>query len=353
MRRRLLMNGGGGEYLAFMFDQNPGTKKIITPINDTGFLDYLVENTKPYVAKYQEDGSMLVCPVKKEIQENYAIAEPQCYWDGFTSEIFIKASNRIYTTDFMAIIPTIYYKCYEASPDKFVMKFAVEPFEGCKQVFGEDYLIAMESGRLSNNRFYANGQTFGEKLSFTEARAAITSRGEGYYGMTSEERGVLYFLQCYIYNDIFVGWSGYHGILGINGGTLVSGGNRHYIPNIEFENMVATVHHLDGIDETFQLPSLWGTNFSKLIIGEYLTILPKEAGNGIYGKQDNWIDNKGIGIYLPNNTTSYTVGFSADRNDETIKQLGGWSGIRIRPCFKGKIVETLESEWFDSLPIIN
>lgn len=341
--------GNIGKTIEFIFNQTgEAWSPRVTPVFDTGLLDYLLENIKCYQGKYQEDGSMMVLPLNVEIgSENseYDI-KPVSYLDG--SELTLTEENK---NDFFVQLPNIYYKSTEIESDIFKIKFSTYPFNGCHKVFGPDTLIGIGSGFIKDNGFYANGAWQGKQITFSQAKEYLANRGSGYYGITSDEMGVLMFLQIYQErnvngNVLTVG----NRFLGVH--CVFTNGNdgRMYPPNIEINNAVAKVTHLDGNIEYLHLPYIWGQGIKKLYIGEYLNILPKEAGQGIYNTSDCWIGNSdGIAIYFPSGAKWRICG---DRNDEQGAQESGVK-LKIRPCFKGKIIETTDVEYFKSLPIIN
>lgn len=328
--------------ISFIFNQT-GEGEVVTPIKDTGLLDYLVENIKIYQGKYQEDGSMLVTELVTEINPNYEI-NVVSYLDG--SFVHMNQGD----ADYFTHIPTIYYKSIEISPDKFKIKFSAYPFPNAKKVFGENNLIGYGSGCLIDDNFYANKETQGSQITLTQAKRGIANRGIGYYGMTSDEMGVLMFLTIYYDKNVNGFVLTNNSFLGIDCVFVNGDYGRMCPPNIEIDNAVAKVTHLDGNIEYLNVPYIWNGPFSKLHIGKYLTILPKEEGNGIYYSKSCYIGNAdGIAMYCPC-FSQWQIG--ADRNDTQLAQDSG-TKLKIRPCFKGKIVETKDVEWFKSLPIIN
>lgn len=336
---------GGSELLDpcidFIFNQT-GEGDVVTTIKDTGLLDYLIERIRCYHGKYQEDGSMLVTPLITEKTGGYNI-NPITYLTGEKIDSLVVGNY-----DFFTKVPAIYYKSIEIREDVFEMKFSAYPFSGCHKVYGEDILIGTFSGNAVNKGYYANAGSSGSGISFSGARERIANRGKGYYGFTSDEMGVWIFLN--IYNGGVNGpvVSTYSNFIGIECVFVNGGDGRMYPPNIEINNTIAKVTHLDGRIEYLKVPYIWNSSFSKLHIGEYLTIVPKEEGKGIYNVGSTWMGNSdGVAIYTSPNLGQWMI--CADRNDVD----GGGVRIKIRPCFKGKVVETEDVEYFKSLPIIN
>lgn len=339
--------------IEFIFNQT-GEGEVITPIRDTGLLDYLADNIKIYQGKYQEDGSMLVTPLNIKVLKDGGVYyfEPVSYLDGSGVITDIQPSNSD-NRDFFTYLPAIYYLSKEIEPDKFKITFSTNPFKGCHKVFGEDNLIGHCSGCLTNNNFYANNTAQGLKITLTRALAGIENRGKGYYGMTSDEMGVLMFLNIYYDRNVNRAVLYTSPFLGVYGLFMNGSFGRVCPPNIEINNAVAKVTHLDGNIEYLDVPYIWGGSIKKLYIGEYLTILPKEAGTGIYDSKQCYIGNsEGIAIYCSNIENHYGWQICGDRSDAQLAQEDGLK-LKIRPCFKGRIVETQDVEYFKSLPIIN
>lgn len=333
--------------IEFIFNQT-GQGEVVAPIFDDGLLDYLAENIKIYQGKYQEDGSMIVCPALAEVNKETYYFSASKFIDGSPLPDQTGVNSNV---EFFTKIPTIYYKCDEIEPDKFDIKFSASPFIGAHKVFGNDILIGFQSGTYKNGKYYTGYDYFTDSISFTQAREAVAARGKGYYGFTSDEFGVIMFLNIF-HSGVNGDVTNYgNSFLGVADKFSNGSSARNFIPNIYINNTVAEVHHLDGKIEQLKVPYIWSKSFSKLYIGEYLTILPKEEGTGIYNSgNSNWMGNsEGIAVYLPDYSVYGKWAFSADRSDESIKGRP----LKIRPCFKGKIVETQDVDYFKSLPIIN
>lgn len=323
----------------FIFNQT-GEGDVVIPIKDTGLLEYLIKRIKCYHGKYQENGSMLVTPLITEVN-GYDI-QPISYLTGE------KINSLVGNHDFFTTVPTIYYKSTEIREDIFEMMFSARPFDGCHKVFGENILIGTFSGNAVNKGYYANVGSSGPGITFSGARERISNRGKDYYGFTSDEMGVWMFLN--IYNGGVNGpvVSTYSNFIGIECVFVNGGDGRMYPPNIEINDTIAKVTHLDGHIEYLKVPYIWNSSFSKLHIGEYLTIVPKEEGKGIYNVGSAWMGNSdGVAIYTSSNLGEWMI--CADRSDSD----AGGVRIKIRPCFKGIIEETEDVEYFKSLPIIN
>lgn len=289
---------------------------------------------------------MLVTPLNVQITQEYDI-HLVSYLD---KEPVIL--NKI-DYDYFTKLPKIYYESIEILPDKYDIKFSLKPFSGASKVFGNDILIGHGSGYFYNNKFYANHRDSPKGVNFEDAKNGIILRGEGYYGFTSDEAGVLTLLNIYK-NGVNGNIINYNSFLGVSNVIVNGCEGRMYFPNVELDTFIAKVTHLDGIIEYLNIPYIWSGSFSKLHIGKYLTILPKEEGEGIYDSQNCWIDKNGTGFYnigfkqdAPPEDNYWAI--SGDRNNRTITEVN----LKIRPCFKGKIIETKDVEWFKSLPIIN
>lgn len=329
-------DGDKEEYtVEFIFNQT-GEGEVVTPHLDTGLLNYLVENIKCYQGKYQEDGSMLVTPLITNIN-GYEI-KPISYLSG---EAIDESESH---ADFFTLIPTIYYRGEEIEEDKFKIKFSTKFFNNSHKVFGRDVLIGTFPGFLINSRFNSI-KSYGANppMTFDNARNYLAVRGENYYGFTSDEMGVLYFLYSYIYRDSTTVQTITDSILGINS-LYLNWDNRNFFPNVSKSLYSCYVTHLDGTIETLSVPVAQQESFSKYHIGEYLNVIPKEIGDGIYGTRYSWIFGYGYSFYFPNDLS---VGICADKSNTDEMPFS------IRPCFKGKIVEMEDVELFKSLPVIN
>lgn len=313
--------------LEFIFNQT-GEGEVITPLVDIGLLDYLTENIKAYQGKYQEGGSMVVTELVLESMNIYG--NPTRY--DRTPTKYKHSDEEITNHQGFIKFPAIYYKVTEVEPDVYKMTFSVHPLNDSKKVFGNDTLISNYTNDIGN-------------CTFSQAEEAIINKGQGYYCYTSDEMGVLAFLNIFangINNDVIRSQSCFLGIVS----NLTSGTNsRNYFPNVKLNSLVAEITHNDGVIEYLEVPYLWSQSYNKLHITKYLNIIPKEVGEGIY-KIDNkcWVNNSGIGFYFLDDNY---WGVSAD------KSANDKMNFRCRTCFKGRIVETQDVEWFKSLPIIN
>lgn len=331
----------------FIFDQNGKPEDAFIELRETGLLQYLVENVRIYECKLLEDGQMLCLPLQREVVDEYYL-ECSSYPDGTPLADDTRSDCKI---DRMAVIPAVYYRSVEISPHKYRMKFSASYFPGSHKVFGDDTLIGTGSGYYTDGGWYANTSWSSSKITFTQAREGIARRGSGYYGFTSDEMGVLMFLEMFVdgVNGSVIRWDKHRGdFLGIKNVFANGNDGRMYPPNISIDKGLCTVEHLDGIKESFRVPYIWGGQFNKLRIGEYLTIVPIEQGTGFYELADTWIGNEtGIAIYTSGKNGSWSI--AADRSDADATGVT----LKVRPCFKGKIVETLDVAAFKSIPIIN
>ena len=346
------------ESIGYTFNQKTGEFGVGY---DAGFIEYLLDNTTLYLSKCTEDGGVVVIPLYSE--PNYNTGGMLFTGDklGFGTtnrDVYYKIdkSKSKYTTsstiDFVTQIPTIYFRSKEVEEDLFDISFSTYPFEDCHEVFGSDRLIGLFSGEYVGDKWYSDVNTiYSAKPNFSDCRRFVANKGEGWYGVYSEEIGVLMMLAMFK--------SGVNGQVltydyapfGVANPFCNGGGGRNYMPNIEIDptTNIAHVKHLDGNVEELQVPYIWGGNFSKLHWGEYLSIIPKEAGNGIYNRAQTWIgNNKGISVYLPTGEGTWSIAGDRDDSDATAMS----DQLRIRACYHGNYTITNDIEYFESLPVL-
>lgn len=347
------------ESIEYTFNQKTGKFNVV---QDAGFIEYLLDNTTIYLVKGTEDGTPVVIPVYSE--PDYKTGGMNYIWGhanpsaGNTGQFKYKINpdvTSIYTNgskiDVMTQIPTIYFRCQEVDEDLFDIQFSTYPFDGCHEVFGPDRLIGLYSGQEQDGKWYSNVNMTG-KHTFTQCKQLVANKGKGYYGIYSEEIGVLMMLGMFKTGVNGSVLSVEYAPFGVANPFVNGSGGRNYMPNIEIDpaTNIAAVHHLDGNTEYLEVPYIWGGNFSKLYWGEYLTIIPKEPGNGIYNVNAQcWIGNhKGISIYLSSSQERWAI--SGDRDDIDI---GGMQDqLRIRVCYHGEYTITNDIEYFESLPVL-
>ena len=345
------------ESIEFNFNQKTGEFGVAY---DAGFIEYLLDNTTIYLVKCTEDGGVVAIPLWSEpdYETGGMIYSERDVNAGNKGKFFYKIDPQRVSKyvngsviDVMTQIPSIYYQCKEVEEDLFNIKFSTYPFDGCHEVFGSDRLIGLYSGEEVGGKWYSNVNVTG-KHTFTQCKQCVANKGPGWYGVYSEEIGVLMMLAMFK--------SGVNGRVltvsyapfGIANPFVNGSGGRNYMPNIEIDpaTNIAAVHHLDGTTEYMEVPYIWGGNFSKLYWGEYLTIIPKEAGNGIYNVQGQcWMGNhKGISLYLSCNENRWAI--SGDRDDTDITGMA--DQLRIRVCYHGDYTITNDIDYFESLPVL-
>lgn len=342
------------ESIEWTFNQKTGEFNVI---QDAGFIEYLLDNTTIYLSKCTEDGGVIVIPLHSNPDYstggmNYCEGAAGGNQGKFRYKIdpgriskYVNGSK----IDVMTQIPTIYFRCKEVGEDLFDIQFSTYPFDGCHEVFGPNRLIGLYSGEELGGKWYSNVNVT-RNHTFTECKQCVANKGKGWYGAYSEEIGVLMMLAMFK--------SGVNGKcldldyapFGIANPFANGGDGRNYMPNIEIDptTNIAKVSHLDGGVEYLEVPYIWGGSFSKLYWGEYLTIIPKEKGNGIYYTKDEcWIGNhKGTSIYLPGSGGKWSIAGDRDDSDATGVQL------RIRACYHGDYIITNDIEYFESLPVL-
>ena len=340
------------ESIEYTFNQNTGEFKVV---QDAGFIEYLLDNTTIYLVKSTGDGPAVAIPLYAEPNYdtggmNY-IFQPGGNDAPFTYKI--DKSPSIYNPkskiDVMTQIPTIYFRCQEVAEDMFDIQFSTYPFDGCHEVFGPERLIGLYSGCNHDGKWYSNVNV-ADKHTFSECRQLVAAKGKGWYGAYSEEIGVLMMMAMFKsgVNGEVLTYS--YAPFGVANPFCNGGGGRNYLPNIEIDptTNIAHVSHLDGTVEQLQVPYIW-SSFSKLYWGEYLTMIPKEAGRGIYNKSDCWMgNNKGTSIYLPTGEGTWSI--AGDRNDSDATAMS--DNLRIRVCYHGDYVITNDIEYFESLPVL-
>ena len=344
------------ESIEYNFNQKTGE---FSTSYDVGFIEYLLENTTLYLAKCTESGIPVVIPLWSEpdYDSGGMLFTGDKIISGSQGSVYYKTdkSKSIYTTqshiDFLTQIPTIYFRCREVEEDMFDIQFSTYPFDGCHEVFGPDRLIGLFSGEYWGDRWYSNVNAIWTKApTFSECRQFIANKGQGWYGAYSEEIGVLMMLAMFKSGVNGKCLSFDYAPFGIANPFCNGAGGRNYMPNIEIDpaTNIAHVKHLDGNVEEIQVPYIW-SNFSKLYWGEYLTMIPKAAGSGIYKNASCWMgNNKGISIYLPTGEGTWSIAGDRDDSDAT----GAGVQLRIRACYHGEYTITNDVEYFESLPIL-
>ena len=346
------------ESIEYTFNQKTGQFNVI---QDAGFIEYLLDNTTIYLVKSTGDGPAVAIPLYAEPDYNtgsmkYKFVEGNADNSNIAPFLYrIDKSPSIYNSqskiDVMTQVPTIYFRCQEVGEDLFDINFSTYPFDGCHEVFGPERLIGLFSGQDVGNKWYSNVNV-ANKHTFSECRQFVANKGKGWYGAYSEEIGVLMMLAMFksgVNGEVLTyGYTPF----GIANPFCNGGGGRNYMPNIDIDpsTNIAAVSHLDGTIEYLQVPYIWGQSFSKLYWGEYLTIIPKEVGNGIYNtKSECWMGNhKGISIYLTNGEGKWSI--AGDRDDSDI--LAMQDNLRIRVCYHGDYVITNDIAYFESLPVL-
>lgn len=344
-------------YVQFYFDQTGKPEDAFQGFHNNGLIEYVTENTKSYIGKCMPDGTVTVIPVvvDKNLETgaiNHARDEIRYDVPGQPLSEY-KANTKI---DFLTQIPKIFFSCKEVDEDIFDVKIATYPFVGAHELFGKDRLIGRYSGERQNDKWWSNINV-GVRNTFTQVRDAISNKGPGWYGMTSEETGLLLMigmcLQGGVNGRIITYDFAPFGVANV----FCNGTGRIWVPNLVIEpstdgsDDIATVYHLDGNVEHFRVPYIWNGYFNKLYWGEYLTPLPKSAGpqNSFYTKSQCWIGNhKGIGIYFPEGEGTWSIAGDRDDSDAT----GLAATLRARCCYYGNYVITHDAEYFESLPIL-
>lgn len=342
-------------YISVMFDQNRKPEEAFYDLKDNGFIAYATESVKTYLGKCMPDGTVTVIPLKTWTDIEHGFVEIyyedhryDCYYDvpGYPKSIYTQQSK----IDFLVQLPKMYFSCKEVEPDIFNLKISTYPFLGCHELFGKDHLIGRMSGERIDDKYYSNINV-SPKSTFTQIRESVENKGPGWYGMYSEQAGLLMMIDMclngvngnavtYDYNP----W----GIANV----YVNGGDgRNYFPNITIDpaTNIATVNHLDGKTERFSVPYIWGGFFNKLYWGEYLTMLPKSEGerNEFYNESQCWIGNsKGIAVYTSCENGKWHL--SGDRNDSDAIGVQ----LRCRACYCGKYHITYDVDYFESLPVL-
>lgn len=355
-------------YAKFVFSQKGRPEDACQNVEDNDMIGYIAQNTKTYAAKTMEDGTVTVIPLATIVNPEKGYVDLVNSFDndgnpkfdntfGYTKDVYYDIDGKyvksIYNTnsvmDFVVQIPKIYFLCKTLEEDVFEIKMSTYPFVGSHELFGKDRLIGKFSGEWKNNKWWSDINV-SQPCTFSQAKQYVLNKGAGWYPMYTEEMGLLMMMDICLSgvngNILTYGFSPF-GISNI----FCNGDGRMYPPNlvIDPKTNIATVYHLDGGIEQFNVPYIWGGFFNKLYWGEYLTILPKSEGtrDEFYRNSDSWIGNgKGIGIYTAEGEHTWRIAGDRDDSDAT--------GVRIRcrACYYGKYHITTDVEYFESLPIL-
>lgn len=345
-------------YVQFNFDQTADPNEAFTNFIDNDFISYVTANVHTYMGKSMEDGTVAVIPlvVERDLERGFVNLVMDKY-GGSDGHAFYNVTGQpksVYNytakVDYLTQIPTLYFSCKEVEEDKFNVVIATYPFVGAHEVFGKDRLIGRQSGMNIDDKWYSNIGV-PRNNTFTQVKQFIANKGSGWYGMHTEEMGVLMMIDMCLNgvngNAITYDYAPF-GVANV----FVNGGDgRIWPPNLEIDpaTNVAKVTHLDGNVEYFDVPYIWGGYFDKMYWGEYLTMLPKSTGpmNKFYKESQSWIGNsKGTGIYMSSKQGSWSI--AGDRDDSDATGIN----LRCRACYHGKYTVTHDPEYFESLPII-
>lgn len=355
-------------YAKFIFNQKGRPEDACENVEDNDMIGYIAQNTKTYMAKSMSDGTVTVIPLATIVNPEKGYVDTVNSFDSDGNPQHASSYNNVYydirdkdgnlikskysinsVIDFVVQIPKIYFLCRTLEEDRFEITMSTYPFVGAKELYGKDRLIGKFSGEWVNDKWWSDINV-SKPCTFSQAKQFVLNKGAGWYPMYTEEMGLLMMMDICLSgvngNILTYGFSPF-GISNI----FCNGDGRMYPPNlvIDPKTKVATVYHLDGNVEHFDVPNIWGGYFNKLYWGEYLTILPKSDGpmNEFYEKSQCWIGNdKGIGIYTASGEHTWSIAGDRDDSDAT--------GVRIRcrACYYGNYTVTKDVEYFESLPIL-
>lgn len=353
-------------YAKFVFNQKGRPEDACENVEDNDMIGYIAQNTKTYIAKSMEDGTVTVIPLATIVNPEKGYVDLVNGFDTDGKPIHNNGKNDIVyydidgkyvrsiyginsVIDFVVQIPKIYFLCKTLEEDRFEITMSTYPFVGAHELYGKDRLIGKYSGEHVGNKWWSDINV-SNPCTFSQAKNYVLNKGTGWYPMYTEEMGLIMMMDICLSgvngNVLTYGFSPF-GISNI----FCNGNGRMYPPNlvIDPETNIATVYHLDGNVEYFDVPYIWGGYFNKLYWGEYLTILPKSAGamNEFYEKSQCWIGNKkGIGIYTAEGERTWSIAGDRDDSDATGVRL------RCRACYYGNYTVTKDVEYFESLPIL-
>lgn len=358
-------------YAKFIFNQKGRPEDACEDVEDNDMIGYIAQNTKTYMAKSMPDGTVTVIPLATIVNPEKGYVDLVNSFDSDGNPQHVSNNNDVYydirdkdgklikseyginsVIDFVVQIPKIYFLCRTLEEDRFEITMSTYPFVGAHELYGKDRLIGKFSGEWVNNKWWSDINV-SKTCTFSQAKQFVLNKGTGWYPMYTEEMGLLMMMDICLSgvngNILTYGFSPF-GISNI----FCNGDGRMYPPNlvIDPETDIATVYHLDGNVEHFNVPKIWNGYFNKLYWGEYLTILPKSEGAKDEFYQDSicWIgNNKGIGIYTPTGQGTWSI--AGDRDDSNAASDSGVR-IRCRACYYGNYTVTTDKDYFESLPIL-
>lgn len=213
-------------------------------------------------------------------------------------------------------------------------------------------MIGYDGETLIDGIPYSLSTSTDVKVNIDTANELVKKRGDSFGVFSYAQRSILSFIYYALYGttaDIIYG--DIHKFLNI---VAFCSNWQEILSGCEINNRVCTITNLDGTKRTIELPSTGGDftdsgynagNIKKIHIGKYLDILPKEFGasyNTGYCSYA-WTSNKNNCFPRIKGGTSLNsqfIGCGYDDNN---------NNQRFRLTYQGKIIETKDTEYFNSI----
>ena len=358
--------------IEIIIDQNETDPDKIVQISETSdvdnFLQWFYNNSLNVLGKYVGDykngtGKLLVCPwIDTPVQRPETQGGNRYrYFNGYISKYGDHNRGIDSAGDELIFPAEIYYKSEQIDDERYQIIFSQFEFSGSHKAFN-----GVAIGRQCCSSFWQNSEektVFGSNTSFGDCvgksgqliKEYAKNRGINYSMMNIDYRNIYTFLDILYSRSTKLKGTNYSGygdpdrklfnIISINYD------RREYVDNIVINDYVAEVTHDDGVVEYLEIPRKHG-NISKLHIGEYLNIIPKELdASGYYDGFCGWVwTNSGNNI-VPvigcenNNRGTRMLDMGLDGNLN--------SGQSSRIMYQGNVEVCLDPEYFDEIPVLN
>ena len=361
--------------IEIIIDQNekdPDKIVQISEISDVdNFLLWFYNNSLNVLGKYVGDykngtGKLLVCPwIDTPVQRAPAQGGNMYrYFNGHISKWGDHNVGRNSAGDELIFPAEIYYKSEQIDEERYQIIFSQFDFSGAHKAFN-----GVAIGRQCCSSFWTNSDgnlVFGSNTSFGDCnhqegsviKERARNRGINYSMMNIDYRNIYTFLDILYSRSTKLKGTNYTGLT--NQDTInrdlfniisINYDRREFVDNVIINDYVAEVTHDDGVVEYLEIPRKHG-NVSKLHIGEYLNIIPKELdASGYYDGFCGWVWTGNKENIVPvigcenNNRGTRMLDMGLDGNPD--------SSQSSRIMYKGNVEICLDPEYFDDIPVLN